>query len=520
MTFDVLGIDLGTTNSVVATIDGTGALIVVPNAVGDLTTSSSVYFQGADVVVGAEARQAAALDPSNGVTLVKRQMGTEFPIHIADQVHTPESISGIILRQLVAAATSSAPRTVVTVPAYFGTAEREATFQASRIAGIEVLELLDEPVAAAIHYGLTDDVDRTILVYDLGGGTFDTTVLTVRRGKVTVVATDGHNRLGGADVDDRLLDVTLSRIQQNLAPDAYEEFIDDPRLVGALRMDVESAKKALSQSHTREVRVRTPAGTVSVTLNRDDLAESCGDLFSTTTEVIERVLAAARGKSVTSVDEVIMVGGSSRIPILRHLLGSLLGVVPRLVEPDLAVAKGAAIRAHQLAGTPEYAAWTGRRAQGSAMSASPTAVTPVAPRAVGVLVHDSFDPSGERQFVEHLIYANTALPVSVTRRYATILDDQPSVRLQIYEQAGTIASDDLGHNRLVVDGEFSGFGELPAGSVIELRLSVAIDGRISLTATERASRRQLVLQAFVTGVVDAEETEALASQVRALRVRG
>ena len=166
--------------------------------------------------MGEEALQATTVHPANGVRLIKRHMGTEFPIMVGGQEHTPESISALILRQIVAAAPgglAAKPRAVITVPAYFGLAEREATYQAGVIAGLEVLELLDEPVAAAAHYGLTAAGDRTVLVYDLGGGTFDTTVLRITGGAVTVLATDGHHSLGGADVDQRLLDVVLGRLE-------------------------------------------------------------------------------------------------------------------------------------------------------------------------------------------------------------------------------------------------------------------------------------------------------------------
>lgn len=522
MTADVLGIDLGTTNSVVATITSAGDLIVLPNAVGDETTPSVVYFQDDEAIVGAEARELATVDPENCVMLVKRHMGSDFPIHVAAQIHTPESISAIILRQLVHSATRwRSPRAVVTVPAYFGTAEREATFQAGRIAGLDIIELLDEPVAAAMHYGLSASGDRTILVYDLGGGTFDTTVLRVQSGNVTVVATDGHNRLGGADVDERLMDLILARIERDLAPDVFDAFSENPTSLGELRVDIEDAKKSLSLSMSRELRVRTPAGQLVLSLSRDDLADACTDLFSTTLELIERVRLAARDKGVTALDEVIMVGGSSRIPLLLDSLETSLGIRPRLVEPDLAVAKGAAIRAHQLVGTPEYARWADQTATNAGLlPGQPSTVTTVSPRAIGVMVDDSFDPAGKRQFIDHLIVANTALPVAITRDFATIVDDQETVRIQVYEQAGAVQSDELEHNRLVVDGELSGLDGLPAGSPIRVTLTIAADGRISLEATEQVSGKRLSLEAFVAGVVDSTETASLTSSIGSLRIRG
>ena len=519
----VLGIDLGTTNSVVASIDDQGQIVILRNAAGGETTPSAVFFEPDAVVVGEEALQAATIDPANGVRLIKRHMGTEFPLMLGGQEHTPESISALILRQLVAAVPgglAARPRVVITVPAYFGLAEREATYQAGGIAGLDVLELLDEPVAAAAHYGLTAAGERTVLVYDLGGGTFDTTVLRIGGGAVTVLATDGHHELGGADVDQRLLDVVLERLEHLISPEEFDEFADDKRLLGSLVLDIEAAKRDLSSRMSRDVIVRTATGRFPVTLSRTDLEAACGDLFDTTAEIIERVLVAGRSAGAAAIDEVIMVGGSSRIPTLATQLTSMLGVTPRLVEPDLAVAKGAALRAHQLLATTQLAALAKSAGRGTAAARAGTVRT-VAPRAVGILVEDSYDPVGERSFVEHLIQANTPLPVTRTEeRFGTILADQESVRIQVFEQAGPAPSAEVEHNRRVLDGELTKIGSLPAGSVIKITVKIAVDGRLTVIAHEPVSGRELTLEAFVEGVVDSAETERLTRIVGMTAVRG
>ena len=436
----VVGIDLGTTNSVVASVDDGGSVVVLPNASGREITPSVVYFEpDGSVVVGEEAVQAIAIDPDNGVQLIKRVMGTEFPLRVRGQQYTPESISALILRQLVSVAAGAGGEkvsAVITVPAYFGLAEREATYQAGLIAGIDVLELLDEPVAAATHYGLASAGDRTVLVYDLGGGTFDTTVLQITSGTVKVLATDGHHELGGADVDRRLLDLILERLEEQLPPDEVDEIAGDRRRLGELILDTEAAKKDLSARTSRDVVVPTRAGRVSVTITRRDLDVACGDLYETTTEIIERVLRTAGADGVCGIDEVIMVGGSSRIPVLAERLTELLGKKPRLVEPDLAVAKGAALRAHYVLATPQLSALTAARS-GASRPVGAGQVSPVTARGIGILIEDSFDPSGQRSFVEHIIEANTSLPVERTAdRFGTILPNQDSVRVQVYEQAG------------------------------------------------------------------------------------
>jgi len=523
MSAPVLGIDLGTTNSVVASIDDQGTVVILRNAAGSETTPSVVYFEPGDgAVVGDEALTATASDPDNGVRLIKRHMGTDFPLVIGGAQHTPESISALILRQLAAAVPGGAagqPRAVITVPAYFGLAEREATYQAGIIAGLKVLELLDEPVAAAAHYGLTSGADRTVLVFDLGGGTFDTTVLRIVSGAVTVLATDGHHSLGGADVDQRLLDLVLGRLERLIPETELDALADDPRLLGSLALDVEAAKRDLSARTSRDVVVRTPAGRVVVSISRADLEAVCADLFDNTVEIIERVLAAARLAGAGAIDEAIMVGGSSRIPALTERLNSLLGITPRLVEPDLAVAKGAALRAHQLLATTQLTALTS--ASGRCPGAEAGRISTVSPRAVGILVDDSYHPSGERGFVEHLVCANTPLPVARTEeRFGTILTDQESVRIQVYEQAGPSPSPEVEHNRRVLDGELTGIGSLPAGSVIRITMKIAIDGRLTVIAHEPVSGRELTLEAFVEGVVDRVETERLTRLVSMTEVRG
>jgi molecular chaperone DnaK len=523
----IVGIDLGTTNSVVATVNDDGEVVLLPNANGGEITPSVVYFEpDGTAVVGEEAVQATAVDPENGVLLIKRAMGTEFPLLMRGQQHTPESVSALILRQLVTAATgatsgSGKVRAVITVPAYFGLGEREATYQAGLIAGIDVLELLDEPVAAAAHYGLTSGGDRTVLVYDLGGGTFDTTVLRISGGAVQVLATDGHHSLGGADVDQRLLDVLLDRLRDQLMPDELDRILDDKKMLGELVLEVEAAKKDLSARTSRPVIVRTPAGRISVTITRTDLDAACGDLFDATAEIIERVLGAAELDGGRDVDDVIMVGGSSRIPMLAPRLTTMLDQVPRLTDPDLAVAKGAALRAHHLARTPQLRALTAARGRAAGGAARTGQVTPVAPRAVGILVEDSFDPTGQRSFVEHLVAANTPLPAEKTEeRFGTILDHQDSVRIQVYEQAGPAPSPEVGHNRRVLDGELTQLGSLAAGSVIRITVRIAIDGRLTVIAHEPRSGRELRLEAYVEGVVDEAETERLTKLVGLTTVRG
>jgi molecular chaperone DnaK len=513
----IVGIDLGTTYSAVATIGADGHPTALANSIGELTTPSVVYFESASsVLVGVAARSAAVPDPDNGVELIKRQMGTDARLLFHGATHTPESVSSLILRSLVAdtlPAHDGPVRAVVTVPAYFGIREREATLQAARLAGIEVLELLAEPVAAALHYGTSprSGYDHTrggaTLVYDLGGGTFDTTILTVGPDGLRVVATDGDSRLGGADWDERITTYLLENfVRATEDEDAY----DDEQFLRHVDEAAEQAKRALSTTTARDVVLRKGSVRTTVPFDRKVLAELGSDLIERTMSIARRVSAHA----AVHVDEVILVGGASRMPAVTEAITTELGMTPRLVEPDLAVVYGAAIRAHQLASQSSLTVAGGLM---SALADKPT--TSVVPRSFGVLLADSHDPSGTRELVVHTVHQNQPLPAETTTPFCTIVNGQDRVRVQVYEQAGDLPSEEVAHNRRVLDGELTGLPPLPAGARIDVTLRVSHDGLLSVTATEPNSGVTLTLEAYVDGVVDEAVTRKLETEMRGLTIR-
>jgi molecular chaperone DnaK len=498
----ILGIDLGTTYSAVAAVDANGRPTVLPNRMGALTTPSVVRFESStSVVVGSAAAATAAFDAENTVALVKRQMGTEFEMRFHSVAHTPESVSALILRSLVEDASAylglrTPARAVITVPAYFGIREREATYQAAHLAGIDVLELLAEPVAAALHYGCSPGVrtGSTVLVYDLGGGTFDTTVLSIGPAGVRVVATDGDGRLGGADWDDRLTGYLVeSFIRAAGEPD------DEDDLAARTAAVAEDVKRALSTRTEHRVTLRSGTTSVSVELNRDTLREVGADLVARTLTITRRCLESAAGKGVRGVDDVVLVGGATRMTAIAEAIADHLGVVPKLVDPDLAVVLGAARRAHEITTT------------GHGTSRS------VVPRSFGVLIDDSHDPDG-RQVVQHAIHRNDALPARTTLTLATILKHQRRVRVQVYEQAGDVPSPEVADNRRVLDGVLEGLPDLSAGTPIELTLEVSADGLLSVVAVEPRSGARLALRAYVDGVVDAAAAADLGKTISGLAI--
>ncbi len=465
----IIGIDLGTTYCAVATLDPSGRPRVLPNRIGETTTASCVSFISRDeVVVGSLAKERRALDPENTVSLIKRHMGATYPLTFHDVEHTPESISAILLRALVAdaalelkAGPGEPVQAVITVPAYFGLREREATQQAAQIAGIDVLELVAEPVAAALHYGASDAANRTILVYDLGGGTFDCTVLRCKGGAVAVLATDGDSHLGGAEVDERLGDILLERLAEVLGPDV-EHPADDVAAVQQATSLAETAKLKLHGRTRQSVTFRHNGQVLRTEIDKTLLTQVSQDLVDRTMAIVERLVATVG--SAVRIDDIVLVGGSSRLPPVTTALTARFGTTPAMADPELAVALGAAVRAGRLA----TAGTSGEAAGEQAVS--------VLPRGVGVLVRDSNDPAGLREFVQHVLPANTPLPARATAPFATILNNQRTVRIQVFEQAGAVTSEDVAHNRKVLDGEFTGLPDRPAGSRIDVTVSVGLDG--------------------------------------------
>lgn len=518
----VLGIDLGTTYSVVAHVNDAGEAEVIPNGDGELTTPSVVYFDhSSSARIGQEAKDQAVVDADNTITHIKRRMGERFDLDVRGTVMGPEGISALLLRGLVEDATrrlgtSTPVRAVITVPAYFGVAEREATAQAAEIAGIEVLELIAEPVAAAVAYGVDKGDTGTVLVYDLGGGTFDTTLISLTPAGPTVLVTDGDHELGGADWDDRLLNHLVDRFT---SLNVLDDSPDDESWLQDLALRAEQLKKELTSLARKTITVRHDGATAKIEVTRADFEDLTRDLLGRTFDIVDRTLETARRQGAPAPTRAILVGGSSRMTAVAQELSARYGVRTTLADPDLAVAKGAALHAAALAGR--------RASAGTATGLSKKAerglllqqVNSVLPRALGILIHDSFDPSGTRKIVDHMVAANTRLPITaVSKVFATCLDNQEKIRIELFEQAGAVASPELDHNRRVLDGELSGLPSLKGGSPIEIQVSVDRDGRITVTATEPKSRRHLVLESYMEGVADSEEASRQAGIVRGITI--
>ncbi|MEH0932251.1 Hsp70 family protein [Micromonospora sp. CPCC 205558] len=547
------GIDLGTTYSVVSYIDETGRPAVVRNVItNNETTPSVVYFEQdtGEVVVGEAAKNVSRLYPSRVVERVKRSMGKEAQWEFDGKTYTPESISALILKQLAQDAEyyTSRPvsKVVITVPAYFGLLERDATRNAGRIAGLDVVEVVPEPVAAALQYDPGKDTTRTVLVYDLGGGTFDTTVIRIGADAVEVLCTDGDQQLGGADWDARLVrylvDEFVARAQPAEDPALDEEFMQD------LALTAEEVKRQLSTVTSRKVPMRYAGAAASVEVSRETFEEITGDLLNRTMVYTERTLRTLGEKlgvddPAAAIDEVLLVGGSSKMPAVERQLAEKWGWTPRLHDPDLAVAKGAARYAlsravwawegEDAAPTDEekrsrvqaLALATGVDEEALTASANKRIVT-VLPKSFGVRLQDTtasdWATQPDKYYIEHLVHANESLPIKQRELSArTVVEGQTAIEIELYEQAGAEESPELSANKPVDQGkgQISKIPPLPRHSPISITMDVSDGGELKLHAVELSHGKELLIEVQVSLLTE-EEVQAARDIVAGITVRG
>lgn len=539
------GIDLGTTYSCIAHVDKTGRPVVLKSADGEETTPSVVYFESPEhVVVGAQAKASAVLSPDLVAELIKRKMGQDVHYSFHGQDHTPESISALILREL---ARSAAERTgevvhdvVITVPAYFGLLEREATRKAGQIAGLNVLDVLAEPVAAALDYQAFDDEAaagvRHIFVYDLGGGTFDTTVIRVSGNEIQVICTDGNHQLGGADWDSAIIDFLLRSFTDQypqLDPSGDEQFMQE------LSISAEQLKKSLSAATARKQVLRFDGSAMQVELTRDHLDELTSELAERTMEITSRTIATAREKGIDQFDDVLLVGGMTITPVIKEMLKERFGMEARQREPHVAVARGAALFAlmqqvkvvdGETPGSgPSKAEEMAERLnvpveQIESMAAMRVAT--VVPRAFGLNVVDPkdplarIDPSRARHYIEHLLTANTALPADTgPQQFATVSRNQRQVRLEVWEQAGSTASRELAHNSHIGEGLLQGLPDGPPGTPFDVEFHMTETGLLKVHAFEPVSKQEVDFEIQI-GHLDAAEVEEATDAVAGYEVSG
>lgn len=429
-----IGIDLGTTYSAVAILQEDGSPAILPNIEGQNITPSVVLFPDAasgtdEPLVGEMAKHSAVTAPLDVVQFVKRQMGDpNWRFESANgHSYTAEEVSAVILKKLKndAEIALGQPITdvVITVPAYFDDARRTATRQAGQIAGMRVLRVLNEPTAAAMSYGLSQKKNGTVLVYDLGGGTFDVTIMDINNGEFDVLATDGNRNLGGFDFDNRIAEYVFEQLKaQGIERDVR---VDDA-LVAEIREKSEIAKKSLTTVAQATIMLSVDGKHVRIRISRDEFESRTEDLLNTTRELVEDAMESA-GKSWGDIDHLLLVGGSTRMPMVRRMITALSGKEPELnVNPDEAVAMGAAIQAYISANEYEDESCSGVPALigGELITIN---VSDVTSQALGVVLLN--DRNEDENFV--VIPKNAKIPTKGEQHARTVVDGQSCILVRV-----------------------------------------------------------------------------------------
>lgn len=418
----IIGIDLGTTNSCVAVMEG-GEPAVIPNPEGRRTTPSVVAFKkDGERLVGDGAKRQAITNPDKTISSIKRDMGTDRKVDIDGKQYTPQEISAMILQKLKSDAESylgeTVSKAVITVPAYFSDAQRQATKDAGKIAGLEVLRIINEPTAAALAYGLEKDVDQKVMVYDLGGGTFDVSILDIADGVFEVLATSGNNRLGGDDFDEKIMNYLADEFKKENGIDLR----NDKMALQRLKEAAEKAKIELSGMTTTNVNLPFITADASgpkhldITITRAQFDTLTADLVEKTMGPSRRALSDA-GLQPNQIDKVLLVGGSSRIPAVQEAVKKLIGKEPHKgINPDECVAIGAAIQAGVLAGDVED-----------------IVLLDVTPLSLGIETMGGV--------FTKLIERNTTIPTQKSNIFSTAADGQTSVEVHVLQGEREMAAD-------------------------------------------------------------------------------
>ena len=482
----IIGIDLGTTNSCVCVLEA-GEPKVIPNKEGERTTPSVVAFKNGERIVGAAAKRQAITNP-NTISSIKRLMGTDKKVEAEGKKYSPEEVSAMILSNLKESAETylgeAVTKAVITVPAYFNDAERQATKNAGKIAGLEVERIINEPTAAALAYGLDkQDKNQTILVYDLGGGTFDVSILDLGDGVVEVRSTSGNNHLGGDDFDEKIIDYLVSEFKKENGVDLTK----DKMAMQRLKEIAEKAKKDLSSMSSTGVSApfisQGADGPLhlDMTLTRAKFESLISDLVDSTLEPVRNALKDADMKA-KDLDKVIFVGGSTRVPLVYETVKKELGMEPsREVNPDEVVAMGAAIQGGVLTG-----------------DVNDIVLLDVTPLSLGI------ETLGGVMTV--LIPRNTTIPTSKSEVFSTAADNQPAVDVHVLQGERSMAAD----NKTLGRFQLTNIPPAPRGGPqIEVKFDIDANGIVNVTAKDLGTNKEQSITITSSTNLSDEEIEKM-----------
>ena len=483
----IIGIDLGTTNSCLAVMEG-GQPVVITNSEGMRTTPSIVAFTKTNErLVGETAKRQAITNPDNTVMSIKRQMGTNFKVKIDERDYSPQEISAMILSKLKADAEAylgeKVEKAVITVPAYFTDSQRQATKDAGKIAGLEVERIINEPTAAALSYGLDNEKEQKIMVYDLGGGTFDVSIIDIGDGVIEVLATSGNNRLGGDDFDDRVIQYMVSEFKKT-------EGIDlglDKMAMQRLKEAAEKAKKELSTVITTNINLpfitmnQDGAKHMDINLTRAKFDELTHDLVEKTMGPVQTALKDA-GLSPSELNRVLLVGGSTRIPAVQDAVKKLTGKEPfKGINPDECVALGASIQAGKLAG------------DAGAGSILLLDVTPL-----------SLSIETEGGVATRLIERNTTIPTNKKQVFSTAAHHQTAVDIVVVQGERALARDNKELGRFKLDGIPPAQRGVPQ---IEVTFDIDANGIVSVSAKDLGTGKEQKITITASSNISDEDIE-------------